>query len=189
MEILAGTSDTLTSDLMSGLARYRHRVFVEKLGWELVCQGGAEFDQFDRPDTRYVAARRKDGELVGTARLLPTHRPYLLRDVFPELMHGQPLPNSSDVWELSRFAAVDFDSATTGAMRQFSSPVAIALLREALAIAAKERVQRLITVSPLGVERLLRSAGFLAYRAAPPVIVNGNPIFACWIEVQGPCND
>ncbi|MDI9690539.1 acyl-homoserine-lactone synthase, partial [Burkholderia cenocepacia] len=50
-------------------------------------------------------------------------------------------------------------------------------------LAAERGVQRLITVSPLGIERLLRRAGFLAHRAGPPMIIDGHPIFACWIEV------
>lgn len=190
MEFLAGTSESLAANLMSNLARYRHRVFVEKLGWDLACQGDLEFDQFDRPDTVYMAARREDGALAGVARLLPTDRPYLLGEVFPQLMGGLPLPRTSRVWELSRFAAVDFDSArTAGAMRQFSSPVTLSLLREVLALAAANGVHRLITVSPLGVERLLRRTGVIAHRAAPPVVINGHPIFACWIEVPGARND
>ncbi|MBL8509853.1 MAG: GNAT family N-acetyltransferase, partial [Chitinimonas sp.] len=94
-----------------GLARYRHRVFVEKLGWQLKCQDGLEFDQFDRPDTLYVVAQDQDDQVVGGARLLPTTRPYLLGEIFPQLLNGQPVPNSSDIWELSRFAAVDFSEA------------------------------------------------------------------------------
>lgn len=169
---------------MTGLARYRHRVFVEKLGWGLACRDGLEFDQFDRPDTLYLAARDDDGELVGTARLLPTHRPYLLGDVFPQLMGDQPVPRSPDVWELSRFAAVDFSRTGTDALQQFSSPVTLDLLREAIVQAALQQAKRLITVSPLGVERLLRRTGVRAYRAAPPSIVDGHPIFACWIDVD-----
>ncbi|MCR6480879.1 GNAT family N-acetyltransferase [Variovorax sp. ZS18.2.2] len=190
MEILAGRADALAPGLMSGLARYRHRVFVEKLGWNLACPDGAELDQFDRADTLYLVARRDDGELVGTARLLPTHRPYLLGDVFPQLMGASPLPNTPDVWELSRFAAVDFDARAAGPLSQFSSVITIDLLRKALSLAARKGVRRLISVSPLGVERLLRTAGFRARRAGPPLVINGQSIFACWIEVQGqPLND
>ena len=49
------------------------------------------------------------------------------------------------------------------------------------------RAQRLITVSPLGIERLLRREGFRAHRAAPPQIIDGHPIFACWIDVTPRC--
>jgi N-acyl-L-homoserine lactone synthetase len=51
-------------------------------------------------------------------------------------------------------------------------------------VAAKQGAARLITVSPLGVERLLHRMGVHAHRAGPPVFVNGKPIFACWIEID-----
>lgn len=186
MQYISGTSTSLAAEVLVGLARFRHRVFVEMLGWELQTRDGLELDQFDRADTVYVAARNTHGAVVGIARLLPTTRPYLLRDVFPQLLHDQPLPSTPAVWELSRFAAVDFDgvrSAPMSPMAQVSSPVAVGLLREAMMVAAGLGAQRLITVSPLGVERLLRKAGFRAHRAAPPIIVDGHPVFACWIEL------
>ncbi|MDI9689792.1 acyl-homoserine-lactone synthase [Burkholderia cenocepacia] len=183
MDIIAGTQATLAKDTMNDLARFRYRVFVEMLGWDLPCRDGLELDQFDREDTVYLVAH-KDEQVVGTARLLPTHLPYLLGEVFPQLMGQQPLPQDPAIWELSRFTAVDLDAMRGGgAARQFSSPIAVELLRSVLRLAAERGVQRLITVSPLGIERLLRRAGFLAHRAGPPMIIDGHPIFACWIEV------
>ncbi|WP_298431186.1 acyl-homoserine-lactone synthase [Ottowia sp.] len=189
MEIIAGTQTTLPKDTINDLARFRHRVFVEMLGWDLQSRDGLEFDQFDRDDTVYLVARSSD-QIVGTARLLPTHRPYLLGEIFPQLMAREPVPRDPAVWELSRFTAIDLDSMSAGnSMRQFSSPIAVELLHSVLRLAAKHGVQRLITVSPLGIERLLRRAGFLAHRAGPPTIIGGHPIFACWIEVPQPRND
>ena len=185
MEIIGGTPNSLCAETLEHIARYRHRVFIDMLGWELPGQAGLEIDQFDRPDTIYLVARGEDGRMVGTARLLATHRPYLLGEVFPQLMGGTELPRRADVWEVSRFAAVDFDKAGGSPMAQFSSPVTLGLMRAVLQCAAKHGVHRLITVSPLGVERLLRRAGFAAHRAAPPLRVNGHWLFACWIEVQG----
>lgn len=184
MEIIGGTSESLPTSLFEGIARYRHRVFVETLGWELPAVAGLELDQFDRPDTQYLVAREDDGRLVGTARILPTDQPYLLGEVFPQLMGGAPPPCSADVWEISRFAAVDFAQARAHPMIQFASPVTQSLLGEILRQAAAQGVKRLITVSPLGVERLLRRMGCSARRAAPPVLVDGYPLFACWIEVR-----
>ncbi|HJW10614.1 MAG TPA: acyl-homoserine-lactone synthase, partial [Albitalea sp.] len=128
----------------------------------------------------------ESGDVAGSARLLPTTRPYLLGDVFPQLLHGQPVPATSAIWELSRFAAVDFSAAKTSALSQFSSPVAVGLLRAAMRCAAERGAERLITVSPLGIERLLRRYGFRAHRAAPPLIVDGHPLFACLIELDEP---
>ena len=183
MEIVAGTQITLAHDMLERMARFRYRVFVQLLGWSLPCRDGIELDQFDREDTLYLVARQGE-DVVGMARLLPTQRPYLLGEVFPQLMGSLPAPQDASVWELSRFTAVDPEpGAEGGTSRQFSSPAAVDLLRSALKLAAEHGVRRLITVSPVGVERLLRRAGFLAQRAAPPVVVDGHSLFACWIEV------
>ena len=183
MNLITGKTATLSTELMSGLASYRYKVFVETLGWDLQTQEGAEVDQFDHQDTLYVVARDDLGHVNGCARLLPTTGPYLLGEVFPELMNGQPVPCSEDVWELSRFATVDFNNRTTTALSQFSSSIAAQLLHESIACAAAHGAKRLITVSPIGIERLLRKTGVHAHRAGPPMIINGHPIFACWIEI------
>jgi N-acyl-L-homoserine lactone synthetase len=183
MNIASGTADSL-SGIYRQVAGYRYKVFVENLGWDLHAPDGLEQDQFDRPDTIYVAARNDEGEVCGCARLLPTTHPYLLSEVFPQLLNGAPPPSSPEIWELSRFAAVDFDSPSQSPLRQMSSDIAVALLQGALDCAARHGAKRLITVSPLGIERLLRSAGFKAHRAGPPTMVDGHPIFACWIEVS-----
>lgn len=143
-----------------------------------------ELDQFDRPDTLYVVSQDEDGWVNGCARLLPTNHPYLLGEVFPQLLNGLPPPCTLDVWELSRFAAVDFKHQSSSALGQFSSPIAIKLLQEAITYAGEYGAKRIITVSPIGIERLLRRAGFHAHRAGPPMIIDGHPIFACWIEIQ-----
>ena len=184
MNIVTGTPADLSSEIMAGVARYRHRVFVEKLGWQLRCENALEYDQFDRDDTVYVVAHNDDQDVIGTARLLPTTRPYLLGEVFPHLLNGTPPPQSSEVWELSRFAAVDFSAQGGSALAQFSSPIAVGLLQASLECAARHGAKRFITVSPLGVERLLRIAGFRAHRLAAPTVVDGNPVFACSISCE-----
>jgi hypothetical protein len=49
----------------------------------------------------------------------------------------------------------------------------------------ERRPQRLITVLPVGIERLIRRLGLQAHRAGPPMIIDGHAIFACWIEFTG----
>ena len=182
MDILIGRSDRLAPGILHELAEYRYKIFVEKLGWKLaISQVGTELDQFDRSDTRYLGIRGDDGEIAGTARLLPTVRPYLLGEVFPYLMPGGP-PQDPEVWELSRFAASGDESALSGPLSQFASAKVVALLDAALRLAAAHGVHRLVTVSPLGIERLLRRYGFAVHRAGPPTVVDGQPLFACWIE-------
>lgn len=171
-----------TSIHFNDLSRYRYRVFVEVLGWELQCQREVELDQFDRDDTVYVVAHDEASEIIGMGRLLPTTRPYLLGEVFPELLNGQVPPSSPEIWELSRFAAVDFNATSTSAIGQFSSEIAIELLRKSIEVARAHGAKQLITVSPLGIERLLRRAGFKAHRAGPPMMSGRHAIFANVIE-------
>ena len=185
MKILSGTAGELPRQVMTGIACYRYKVFIDMLGWPLPVRDGMELDQFDRPDARYVVAHDEHDTVIGTARLLPTTQPYLLGEVFPHLMGDQPAPCSEEVWELSRFAAVDFSrGAPSAGLGQFSSPGAVELLRAAIACAQEHRVKWLITVSPLGVDRLLIRAGFKARRLAPPLIIDGAPIFPCLIDCQ-----
>ena len=124
-----------------------------------------------------------DERVVGTARLLPTTRPYLLAEVFPELMGDEQPPNDPRVWELSRFAAGGIEVSNAQPLSQFNSPIVVDLLDKVLEVAAAHGARWLVTVSPLGIERLLRRYGFNARRAAPPVVVGGHPLFACWIDV------
>jgi acyl homoserine lactone synthase len=183
MNVISGKADALSSTVMSAMASYRYKVFIETLGWELQTENQLEYDQFDHEDTIYVVSKDESGDVNGCARLLPTSSPYLLGEVFPQLMNGQPVPCSPDVWELSRFAAVDFNSGTTGALSQFSMAFSIQLLKRAIACARQHGAKRLITVSPVGIERLLRCAGIRSRRAGPPMVVGGHPIFACWIDL------
>lgn len=203
MRIVSGNSDHLQPAMMARLARYRHEVFVKRLGWELACVDGREVDQFDREDTVYVVAlNKRTGAIRGTARLLPTTRPYLLREVFPALLGDMPAPSSADVWELSRFAVVDLDAPASARNEQFSSYAAAVLLHATLICAAELGARELVSVSPVSVQRLLRRAGvahggrplrtrIAPCRAASSVSDRSNlsdfrrfgDLFACRIEV------
>lgn len=182
MQTISSDSQEFTPEFEVAVASYRHKIFIERLGWQLPVQNGLERDQFDRPDTLYVVARDDNGDICGCARLLPTVRPYLLSEVFPQLMNGQPPPSSQDVWELSRFAVVDLSGGAANSTLQ--ARYTRELLAAATQVVRQQGGQRLITVSPLGIERLLHRMGVHAHRAGPPVLVDGKPVFACWIEID-----
>lgn len=184
MNVITGKTATLSKVVLSEMARFRHQVFIKTLGWRSGARNGEEYDQFDHDDTVYVVAQDAQDTVNGCARLLPTSSPYLLREIFPQLLNGLPMPHDDDIWELSRFAAVDFNNETMSALNQFSSPLAVQLLRDSIACAKAYGAKRLITVAPIGLERLVRRAGFHAHRAGPPTIVDGHPLFACWIDVE-----
>ena len=175
MEYISGASQGLTEQLKEQFYKYRFDVFVERLGWDLDTAYGR--------DTVYVIARDEHSRVTGCSRLLPTISPYLLEEVFPELLNGLKPPKSAQIWELSRFTSLDLNGSQTGPNSQFSSPATVELLVKTIECAKKLGAKRIISVSPLGIERLLRKAGFRAHRAGPPKIINGYPLFACWIEL------
>lgn len=183
MKIVTGTAETLSAAMLFDMAHYRYRVFVQMLGWKLQPRERLELDRFDRRDTRYVLALDDSGSVRGMARLLPTERPYLLADEFPELLGGQAAMRSASVWELSRFAAIDPDAPRPADARFGASADALALLDSVMKTACAAGVHQLVTVSPLGIERMLARAGITATRLAPPVRLGPHALFACRIEL------
>jgi acyl homoserine lactone synthase len=184
MRVICGASSGLPDEFVRRLWHYRHRVFVEQLGWPLQSEQGYEHDRFDRGDTVYVALEDEQQGIAGCARLLPTTQPYLLNEVFPQLLHGAAAPCDPSVWELSRFAALDFARPRAGPWAQFSSSATALLMHEAMQCAVRLGAERLITVSPLGIERLVRRLKIRARRAGPPIELGGQAMFACWIELR-----
>lgn len=184
MKTLLGTTHELGDNDFNQLSAYRHKVFVETLGWSLPMSApnGIELDQFDRPDTRYVVIKDHAGHICGCARLLPTTAPYLLGDIFPQLLNRQAAPNSPDTWEISRFSTFDFNNSTQSIRGAHVAPNAIALIHQTVEYAKTCGAKRLIAVGSVGIERLLRQAGLKVYRTGAPMLVDGFWVCGVWVE-------
>ncbi len=151
---------------LEGMFRLRHEVFRERLDWEVGCQGGRERDMFDDLDPVYIVCE-DEGEVLGSWRLLPTTKPYMLKDVFPELLHGMPAPEAPDVWEISRFAV---SKRVTGNESMGSiKKVTNLLLEQLFTFAARRDITRIVAVSDVRFERILKRAGLLTNRYGPPL--------------------
>ncbi|AKJ42489.1 acyl-homoserine-lactone synthase [Pragia fontium] len=184
MEFLSGSTNSLPGGLENELAAYRYKVFVEKLGWELDTPVGYERDQFDKPETIYVVARNSKKEIIGCSRLLPTSEPYLLSEIFPELLNGTPPPHSPFIWEISRFSAMDLKATSMEKQAgSSSSAIAVGLLRESINYIKQFNATTVITVSPLAVERLIKREGYKVHRGGAPMLVDGHPVIACVIDI------
>lgn len=179
MQIVAGCADTLPVGVLFDMARYRYEVFVQRLGWPLATHGRLELDQFDRRDTVYVVGQDEKGRVIGTARLLPTHRPYLLAEVFPQLLGRAPVPCSPRTWELSRFACLDLDEGRRTQTSDGDARQALDFLRAVMRIAADAGASELVSVSPLAMERILRRGRVAYRRAGAPLKVGADTLFAC----------
>lgn len=134
--------------------RLRHKVFIEQLCWPLgpiKVENGMEHDQFDLPSAHYIVRLNDQSEVDACCRLLPTEGPYLLGDVFPELIESGAPPRAPDIWEVSRFAA---DNST--APRNIVGQLVAAMLEVGVAAGLRHYV----SVSDIRIEPLLRRAGW-----------------------------
>jgi len=88
---------------MEDAYRLRHDIFVEEKGWEELRKADKrETDQFDDEHAVHMLFHQ-EGKVVGYQCMLPTTRPYLLSEVYPQLCDDE-LPNDTAVWEWTRFA-------------------------------------------------------------------------------------
>jgi acyl homoserine lactone synthase len=165
----------------SGIFELRKNVFSDRLGWAVQCVDGLERDEFDSlPENVYVYGKAND-EVLACVRLMPTTGKYMLRDVFPELLGGQPAPCSADIWELSRLAI-----ATNKAMTNTASfgPVAKSLLVEMAHFAKEHRISQYIAVTTYAVERLFRSQGVTLQRLGRPLQMGVVVAVACVVHMD-----
>jgi acyl homoserine lactone synthase len=157
----------LSPALRDSMHVLRRKVFLDRLGWSVHCdKDGRERDVFDTLDPLYLVACEPEqpSRALGCWRLLPSTGPYMLRDVFPELLGGQPAPDIGRVWEISRFA---IDMEAGGGTFGFSLLPAL-MLRSLVRHAATHGIESIVGVTTVAVERMLRKLGFEVERYAPP---------------------
>jgi acyl homoserine lactone synthase len=172
---------TETSRKLDGMFRLRHEVFKERLAWEVGSQGGKERDMFDDLDPVYIVCEHQ-GEVLGSWRLLQTTRPYMLKDVFPELLHGMPAPEAPDVWEISRFAVSKrvAGNESLGTINMVTDM----LLDQLGAFAARRNISRIVAVTDVRFERILKRAGLLTNRFGQPLQIGVTRAVAGYADVS-----
>ena len=151
----------------------RKRFFVDQLGWDIPHDDKVEMDQYDNPQAHYSLVVR-DGEVVGGARTMATsakwgEHTYMLRDAVcgklkdipAEIMRREVA--SKGVWECTRL--VMSDELRTHAERSTCLSLIVSGLVE---VAGQNGAERLISLSPLSLERALRQLGFDASRMGEP---------------------
>lgn len=179
IEMPEATADA--SRKLEGMFRLRHEVFKERLDWEVGSQAGKERDMFDDLDPVYIVCEHA-GEVLGSWRLLQTTRPYMLKDVFPELLYGMPAPEAPDVWEISRFA-VSKRMANNESLGTINT-VTNLLLEQLFTFAARRSISRIVAVADVRFERILKRAGLLTQRFGPPLQIGVTKAISGYADVS-----
>jgi len=139
---------------------------------------GMEIDGYDALDPYYMAIKGGNNELRGCWRLLPTEGPYMLKDSFPQLLHGQVAPEAPRIWELSRFAI-----ETEGRQSFGFADLALAAMREIVLFGDRMGIERYVTVTTTPIERILRRTGIEITRFGPPIRIGVENAIALDIDI------
>jgi acyl homoserine lactone synthase len=167
---------------MYGMYKLRYEVFAKKLGWDVETINEMEKDHYDDlPRVSYVLAKTASDQVAACWRILPTTGPYMLKDTFPELLHGQPAPNADDCWELSRFAVATSPSSTANGT---FGPLSKSLMVESARFARENGISRYVTVTTPIMERMLKHQGVHIHRVGPSIKIGIASAVACIIEVD-----
>lgn len=172
-----------------GMHTLRTEVFKNRLGWDVkVTDDGLEVDDYDLlPSVHYIIAKGSHDSVDACWRLLPTLGPNMLRDTFPQLLHGQVAPAAADVWELSRFAVASgrLNEDESGGTHQIGfGELSIALMAESARFAKLKGIARYVTVTTAAIERMLKKQGLNVHRIGPPIRIGAVLTVACFIEVD-----
>jgi acyl homoserine lactone synthase len=167
------------SQELKEMHRLRHRVFKDRLEWDVTCKDGMEFDEYDNYDPTYLLARGNDGRIEGCIRLLPTQGPNMIRDTFPQLLGDAQAPDSPQIWESSRFA-LDVNHANNG--RAISKSTAM-LFAGMIEFGLAKGLTAIVTVTDLRVERILKRSGWPLERIGEPQAIGNTTAIAGYLPI------
>ncbi|UVC15214.1 acyl-homoserine-lactone synthase [Mesorhizobium onobrychidis] len=162
----------------------RHRVFKERLNWEVQTEGEMETDAFDRLNPVYLLLKGSDWRICGCVRLLPSTGPTMLRDTFPMLLDDTVAPASAGIWESSRFALDLPPSApkAAGGLAQATYELFAGMIEFGLA----NNLTEIVTVTDTRMERILRLATWPLSRIGQPRPVGKTEAVAGFLEISHP---
>jgi acyl homoserine lactone synthase len=158
--------------------RLRHRLFIERQGWDVPTVRGLEHDEFDTPAAQYLVWTDETGEARGVARLLPTVRPYMVKKLWPDLVSGD-LPGCDSIWEATRFGC---DQSLSPSIRRRAVSEILCAMQE---FGIMHGIKLYLAVMPV---RLLKcvvvKAGCQVRILGPPRLVGRFPTVAAYLTVS-----
>lgn len=184
IEFGGGGFQGFDADTLRRMFAFRRQVFSDRLGWEVGTQENLEFDLFDTMNPVYMLARDDSGKIQGCWRLMPTTDNYMLKDTFPQLLCGEPVPTDSHIWELSRFAVDACEG--TGPVQAPLNAVTYEMIRRLYEFARTCGIKRFVTVTSVSLERLLKRTGLPITRLGDGKTQKVGRVLsvACWVDVN-----
>jgi acyl homoserine lactone synthase len=179
IDVVSWATAHLCGTAFASQHRLRHRLFIERQCYDVPTYGGMEYDQFDTPAATYLVWRDGAGEARGVARLVPTTRPYMIKDLWPNLIEDDPLPQSDDIYEASRFGIDDSVGAET--RERISAEIVLGCQEFALLHGIS---RYLVVMPPLIIRRAIGGLGCDYRFLGAPQRLGRHPVVAASVAVS-----
>jgi len=182
MQLIAPEDYAEFRSAIAEMHRLRFRVFKERLDWQVHAENGMERDRFDALEPVYLLHRGNDDRIQGCVRLLPSIGPNMLRDVFPQLLDGNPCPSDLRIWESSRFAL-----EPSPALSRLESGLAKAtfeLFAGMIEFGLSRSLTGIMTVTDVRMERILRRANWSLERLGSIKMIGTTEAVAGTLDVS-----
>ena len=150
---------------LTDVYKLRHKVFCDTKGWVATNPERKEIDTYDYLSPVHFIHINASNNVDGCCRILPTTGPNMLKDIFPELMGSTPVPEHATMWEISRFA-IDKEQSDLGfaSISEATSELLITLFKYAF----DNNIKKIVAVTDIAFERVLRRAGLYTSRYSEP---------------------
>ena len=189
MNVIVGKAGNIPKNVLFRMFEMRHNVFKTRMKWDVSEPlPGIECDEFDNFDPLYGVCieyvQGKGNIVLGCWRLLPTTGPYMLRDVFPFLLHGQAPDENPGVWEISRFAVTNEDARGKVSDSTVNEATRM-LLSELFRLGATSGIRRFVACSDVRFQRILRLIGVNVGTYGPSMRIGNTTAVGGWADVAG----
>lgn len=165
--------------LFTDVLKARHASFIVHQKWDLPQEDGMEFDQYDTPQSRWIAVH-DFGRVLAGIRMTPTTArcgiySYMIRDAQQQLLDTIPTnllydeaPVSPHIWEASRvFVAQDVPAKSR-------MNVQACLMQEMVRTARDNGATQLIGLCPRAWKRWMARLGYQTEHVGPCLDIGGS---------------
>ena len=176
-------------ELFADILRARRESFIVQRKWDLPETDGMEFDQYDTPQSRWIAVHHL-GEILAGIRMTPTTArcgiyTYMIRDAqrglldtIPQtLLYGEA-PVNPHVWEASRVFIANHVPAS------LRREVQANLMEQMVRTAREEGATQILGLCPRAWMRWMRLLGYSTEHVGPCLDIGGSDNQAILMRLQ-----
>lgn len=178
-------------DLFANILKVR-RPAPAAQSWDLPQPQSTDYDQYDTPQSRWLAVQDEDGSVLASLRLTPTTAQsgvysYMVRDAQNGLLDNLPsdlldgqAPVDKTTWEVSRgFIAGNLPFQRRQSVRD-------GLLRQLLKTCQEENISDMLALLPASWQKWARKSGLEMRGAGRVFALNGTKYQTMWLNCVQP---